>query len=192
MSRVGIVLVHFPVLDRQQGIVTTAITNLDLHDIARSAHTYGVEHFYVAHPVEAQRELANRVRNHWVDGSGARRIPDRSPAMARVCIVDSLDAAIGHFGGGASVQLWTTSAKDRDGAIGFAEARKRISETESEVLLVFGTGWGLSPEVEARADVLIAPIRSRRSDGYNHLSVRAAAAIALDRLLGEFADEPPH
>ena len=57
--------------------MTTAITNLDLHDIARSAHTYGLSDFFVAHPIAAQRELAERVREHWVTGSGARRIPDR-------------------------------------------------------------------------------------------------------------------
>ncbi len=188
MSRVAVVLVHFPVLDRQGDVVTTAITNLDLHDIARSAHTYGLEGYYVVHPVEAQRELANRVRRHWVEGSGARRIPDRAPAMTRVRVVESLDAAIAHFSGQCPVELWTTSAKKRDGTVTFSDARVRLAQSTVDVMLVFGTGWGLAQEVEARSSVQLDPIRSSRADGYNHLSVRAAAAIVFDRLLA--AQEP--
>jgi len=51
-------------------------------------------------------------------------------------------------------------------------------------LITFGTGWGLADEIMQRADWLLAPIRSPRADGFNHLSVRAAAAITFDRLLG--------
>jgi hypothetical protein len=51
------------------------------------------------------------------------------------------------------------------------------------VLVVFGTGWGLAREVVDAADAVLAPIRGTESS-YNHLSVRAACAIALDRLLG--------
>jgi hypothetical protein len=32
---------------------------------------------------------------------------------------------------------------------------------------------------------LLDPIRSPRADGFNHLSVRAAAAIIFDRVLGQ-------
>ena len=52
------------------------------------------------------------------------------------------------------------------------------------VLLVFGTGWGLAPAIIERAAVRLCPIESPRPDGFNHLSVRAAAAIIFDRLLG--------
>ena len=48
--------------------------------------------------------------------------------------------------------------------------------------MVLGTGWGLSPEVMARADLRLAPVQG--PSYYNHLSVRAAAAVILDRLLG--------
>ncbi len=195
--RVAIALLHYPVLDRQGEIVTTAITNLDLHDIARSAHTFGVQPCYVVHPIEAQRKLAMRIRDHWVGGSGARRIPDRSPAMGGLRIVRSLDDAIADFQGAGAVQLWTTSAKEREGALTFAAARERVlsGDDDDAVLLVFGTGWGLAPEVEHRATVRLEPIRSPRADGYNHLSVRAAAAIVFDRLLApirEPARPPEH
>lgn len=182
MRRLAAVLVHHPVLDRQGAIVTTAITNLDLHDIARSAHTYGLSDFFVVHPVAAQRELALRVREHWTDGSGARRIPDRTPAMRRLEVRGTLDDAVNALGSGA--ELWTTSAQMRMGAITHAAARERLHAPGPPVLLVFGTGWGLAEQVYERAHAHLEPIPSLRPDGYNHLSVRAAAAILFDRLCG--------
>jgi hypothetical protein len=49
-------------------------------------------------------------------------------------------------------------------------------------LLLFGTGWGLEKGIVERADIVLAPIDGL--SGYNHLPVRAAVAIILDRLLG--------
>src|SRR3954469_7627702 len=94
MRAVSAVLIHHPILDRERAIVTGAITNLDLHDISRSAHTYGLAAFYIAHPIAAQRELAARIREHWLTGSGSRRIPDRVPPMRGLHIVSSLDEAL--------------------------------------------------------------------------------------------------
>lgn len=182
MRRLSVALLHHPVLDRQRSIVTTAITNLDLHDIARSAHTYGLSDFFVAHPIAAQRELAERVQEHWISGSGARRIPDRTPAMQTLRIVSSLDDVVSALGG--DVEIWTTSAVARSGELSHAEARSRLAAGGTPVLLVLGTGWGLADSVCARAAAHLEPIRSMRADGYNHLSVRAAAAILFDRLCG--------
>ena len=182
MRRLAVALVHHPVHDRQRAIVTTAITNLDLHDIARSAHTYGVSDFFVVHPISAQRELAERVRDHWVAGSGARRIPDRSPALGIVRVVPDVDSAITALG--SDVELWTTSAIERPRSLTFATAREQLQQAGPPVLILFGTGWGLADALCDRADEQLEPIRSPRADGYNHLSVRAAAAICFDRLLG--------
>src|SRR6516164_8187672 len=60
MRRVAIALVHYPVLDGQGALVTTAVTNLDVHDLARSARTYGCSDYFVVHPIVAQRELVGR------------------------------------------------------------------------------------------------------------------------------------
>ena len=178
--RVAVALVHHPVVDRQGAIVTTAVTNLDVHDIARSSHTFGVSDFFIVHPIAAQRELVSRIREHWVDGSGARRIPDRKPAMEVVRIVSTLDDVVASLG---APELWVTSAAPGE-TIEYAVARARLAEEGPPVVLCFGTGWGLAPEVMARAAARLSPIRSPRPDGYNHLSVRAAAAITFDRLLG--------
>jgi len=183
VRQVSCALVHYPVLDKQGATVTAAITNIDLHDISRSAHTYGCERFYVVHPVAAQRALAERIREHWVQGSGGVRIPDRKPALAKIAVVDSVEAALTAAGPGA--ELWTTSAKRIGaGVLSMAEARTVLRQPGPPVVLAFGTGWGLAPEVHERASGHLAPIDSVRADGYNHLSVRAAAAILFDRLLG--------
>jgi hypothetical protein len=186
MRRIAVALCHYPVLDAQQAIVTTAITNLDVHDLARSARTYGVSDYFVAHPIAAQRELVNRILTHWSDGSSGRRIPDRKVALEVVRVVSSIDEAVERLGGRASVEIWVTAARDIGAApLDFAAARARLGADDPRaVLLVFGTGWGLTPEVIASADVALEPVRAALATGYNHLSVRAACAIILDRLLG--------
>lgn len=183
MRRFSAALLHHPILDRQGETVTTAITNLDLHDIARSARTFGVSDFFVVHPIAAQRELAERVREHWMSGSGARRIPDRTPALEILRVVSSLDHVLAELGG--DVELWSTSARVRPNSLSHEDARARLATEGRPVLLLFGTGWGLAEAVHERAHAHLFPIRSARPDGYNHLSVRAAAAILFDRLMGE-------
>jgi hypothetical protein len=186
--RVAAVLLHHPVLDRDGQIVTTAITNLDLHDLARSAHCFGLTDLFVAHPVAAQRELAQRVRDHWTTGSGARRIPDRKPALEILRIKSALEDAVEALGGEGNVEIWTTSAKsDPATRLDFSTARQRLRGGGPPVLIVLGTGWGLAPQVTGRAHVHLDPIASPRADGFNHLSVRAAGAIIFDRLLGRDA-----
>jgi len=181
MRQVSAVLIHHPILDKQRAVVTGAITNLDLHDIGRSAFTYGLSAYYVAHPIAAQRELAERVREHWLTGSGSRRIPDRVPPMQNLRIVCNLDEALAACG--PETELWVTSARGGERALSHEGARERLASDGPPVLLAFGTGWGLADEVMNRANYLLAPIKGPRADGFNHLSVRAAAAIIFDRLL---------
>jgi hypothetical protein len=185
MSRLSIALIHHPVLDREGAIVTTAMTNLDLHDISRSARTFGAERFFIVHPVEAQRELAMRIVSHWVDGSGKRRIPDRATALQIVSVVPTLADAIAELGG--DVEVWTTAAKARGGdVLDWNAARRRLEETSRPVLILFGTGWGLAPDLLESAHARLCPVSGAEgAGGYNHLSVRAACAITLDRLRGE-------
>jgi hypothetical protein len=158
--------------------------------MARSARTYGVEQLYVVHPVEAQRLLAERIKEHWIHGSGQRRIPDRAAALSVLEVVPSLEDAIAAFAepaepARAGLEVWTTAADARGGAItSTAVARERLAQATRPVLILFGTGWGLPPEILDAADVRLEPIRARADTGYNHLSVRAACAITLDRLLG--------
>jgi hypothetical protein len=183
MSRpLAIALVHRPVLDKEGQVVTTALTNMDVHDLARSARTYGCTDYYVVHPIPVQRELTERIVAHWTDGSSAKRIPDRKDALSIVRAVATLEDAVQAFGG--DVEIWVTAARTLPGktTLAFDAARTRLDGAGRPVLLVFGTGWGLAPEIMDRADAVLAPIRGPGE--WNHLSVRAACAIALDRLRG--------
>ncbi len=180
---IAIALVHHPVLDGQGATVTSAVTNLDVHDLSRSARTFGCSDYFIVHPIAAQRDLVERIRAHWTEGSSGRRIPDRREALSLLRIVATLDDAFDALGGRAAVDVWVTAARTLGPALSFDEARGRLDRTTKHVLIVFGTAWGLAPSVVDAADALLEPIRSA-SGTYNHLSVRAAGAIALDRLLG--------
>jgi hypothetical protein len=183
VRRVAIALVHHPVLDGQGAVVTTAVTNLDVHDLARSARTYGCSDYFVVHPIAAQRELVERIRQHWTEGSSARRIPDRREALTVLRVVSSLEEAAHALGGRSAIEIWATAARRLAEPLAFADARERLRGEGKPVLVVFGTGWGLAPSVVEGTDALLEPVRGERGD-YNHLSVRAACAIILDRLLG--------
>ncbi len=184
MRTVAIALVHHPVLDAKKQIVTTAITNLDVHDLARSARTYGCTDYYLVHPIDAQRELALRITSHWLEGSSGKRIPDRKEALALVRTEPSLEAVFARMGGRDAIEVWVTAARNVAPPITLRDARGRLEGEGKPVLILFGTGWGLAPEVIASADQTLSPINAAHATGYNHLSVRAACAIMLDRLLG--------
>ncbi len=183
MRRLAIALVHYPVLDGQGAVVTTAVTNLDVHDLARSARSYGCSDYFVVHPITAQRDLVERIRSHWTDGSSSKRIPDRKEALTVLRIVPALEDAYAALGGRDQIEVWATAAKGQGTLLGFGEARDRLAADGKPVLVIFGTGWGLSRGVMESVDARLEPIVGMR-DAYNHLSVRAACAIALDRLVG--------
>lgn len=183
MRRLAVALVHHPVLDGKGAVVTSAITNLDVHDLARSARTFGASDYFLVHPITAQRDLVQAIVTHWAEGSSGRRIPARKEALALVRALPSLDAAFEALGGRAAIEVWTTSAAADPQALAMDDARARLARDGPPILLVFGTAWGLAPEVHAAADARLAPIAGTRAE-YNHLSVRSACAIYLDRLLG--------
>jgi hypothetical protein len=185
MADLYLVLLHHPVYDKNGAVVTTAVTNLDVHDIGRLARTFEARAFYVATPVPTLRRLVERVMRHWSTGPGATYNETRKDALARVRLADDLDAAIadveretGHL-----PHLVATTAHEGPDRLPYAGLRARLAADGPAVLLVFGTGWGLTAEVLERADDILEPIRGRRD--YNHLSVRSAAAIILDRVLGD-------
>jgi hypothetical protein len=182
--RLAIALVHHPVLDKARAVVTTAITNLDVHDLARSARTYGVSDYFIVHPITAQRDLLRRICEHWQEGAGGKRIPDRKAALALVRPVVTLEEAFEALGGRASIEVWATAARKLRPPSTLASARAQLEGEGKPVLVVFGTGWGLADSVIDDADALLEPVRARQETGYNHLSVRAACAITLDRLRG--------
>jgi hypothetical protein len=185
VRRVAIALVHYPVLDAQGATVTSAVTNLDVHDLSRSAKSYGMSDYFIVTPIEAQRELVGKICQHWAEGSSGRRIPARREALALVRVVASLEEAFSAMGGREAIEVWTTGARADGAGLAMGEARARLEGEGKAVLIVFGTAWGLAAEVHAGADARLLPIVGARATGYNHLSVRSACAIYADRLLGE-------
>jgi hypothetical protein len=175
-------LLHHPVFDKNGAIVTTAVTNIDVHDIARMARTFGLRGFYVCTPVETLRRLVARIIRHWESGPGATYNETRKEALALVRQAPDLDAALADIEHetGQLPRLVATTARDGDDRLSYDGLRRRLAESDRPELLVFGTGWGLATEVLDRVDDVLEPIRGR--DSYNHLSVRSAAAVILDRL----------
>ena len=184
MSDLFLALLHHPVLDKNGQIVTTAITNIDIHDIARTARTYGVRRFFVVTPVRALRALAEKIIEHWEVGYGSTYNVTRKDALALVSIETDLDAVLiaTEREVGVRPTLVVTSAREGGQRTSFAEFRRELETGRGPYLILFGTGWGLAPQIIDRADVFLESI-SGVSD-YNHLSVRSAAAIVLDRLRG--------
>lgn len=182
-----VALLHYPVINKNGDTIASAVTNLDLHDISRVAKTYGVKAFYVVTPLTDQQVLVDRIVSHWVSGAGSRYNPKRRAALELIRIKTALDDVIDHIKAkekatpvtvvtGADQRLMNDRRK-----IGFYQFREMLKK-ESVYLLIFGTGWGLSRKILTRADYLLEPVTG--CTGYNHLSVRSAASIILDRLLG--------
>ena len=176
-----IALVHHPVRDKTGAVVTTAITNLDVHDLARTAKTYGAAGYFVVTPVTAQRKIVDAILAHWTEGPGRQRVPQRGEALALVRPVHSIAEALDRVGRPATLVATAARSAGRP-VVSFADEAARLRRAEDPTLLLFGTGHGLAEEALDSADRLLEPIRG---GGYNHLSVRAAVAIALDRLWGE-------
>ena len=184
MSPVYCALVHHPVVDRSGEEVTTSVTNLDVHDIARSARTYGLRGYFVVSPIEAQHPVVQRILDHWCEGSGKKRFPERAEALSIVEISSSVDDAIARIEAreGRSPRLVVTSARSGVDRTSYPAEAARLAQDPQPMLLLFGTGHGLSDRLLQRADPFLEPIQGPTD--YNHLSVRAAAAITLDRLFG--------
>ena len=186
-SNLYIGLVHYPIYDKRREVVATAVTNLDIHDIARCAKTFGVGSFFVITPLESQVQLVERMVHHWMEGAGSVYNPTRKESLSLVRVFRSIDEASREIS-----DIWkkkamriATGASSHPRSIGFRALRKLLEDRETPFFFLFGTGWGLTQEVKDDSDYVLAPIEGK---GYNHLSVRSAVAIILDRLLGERTD----
>lgn len=180
-------LVHYPVINRKGEIIASAITSIDLHDFARLCKTYDIPRCFVITPLKDQHELAKRLLSHWCEGIASITHPRRAEALGTIFLSYSLKDTLAEIESAEKIkpQVWATSARIRnpERTISFAEARKFILNPETPpVILLFGTAWGLADEVFDEVDFILEPIFGKNS--YNHLSVRCAAAIIIDRLFG--------
>ena len=185
--RLFIALMHHPVTNKNGDVICSAVTNLDIHDISRAARTYGVERYFIVTPVEDQQVLAGRIISHWVTGAGSAYNPKREQALSIVEVVDSLDDAVDKVESLTGVRPKTvvTDARPRAQSMSYESMAQRLKGGEPHIL-IFGTAWGLTDDFIEKADFVLDPVRG--NSDYNHLSVRSAAAIILDRLLGDGAE----
>ena len=190
-GRTYVGLVHFPVYNRENEIVTSSITTLDIHDLARSTATYGLAGYYVVTPIAAQRAKVDQIVDAWfgqeeTEPEEALR-DSRTRALTLVRTAASIDMAIASIRANHDekplVVVTSANPAPQLSPVSVLELRRKCIPENSPVLLLFGTGWGLESGVLAQADVLLEPISG--SGPYNHLSVRSAAAIVLDRLFGK-------
>lgn len=182
---VSIALVHFPVFNKDKKVVNTALTCISIHDIARVARTYGVKKFYVINPLKSQQRLLNRILTYWNEGDGLIFNQNRSVALDVVQPSGSLAEVFEVMTEDSSkpVKIIATSAKRFGNTISFSDLRTGINENEEDYLLLFGTGWGLTEETLLDCDLILEPVEF--GTDFNHLSVRSAVAIILDRLMNK-------
>jgi len=183
-AAVYLALLHYPVYDKNAQVVTTAVTNMDIHDISRAGRTYGVRGFFVVTPVKALQKLALKIIDHWEVGYGSQYNTTRKEALALARICDTLDDAMIAIEQetGAMPVIVATSARSTGSRSSFAALQDMLNKQTRPFLIVFGTGWGLTETILSQADYILEAIEGDAE--FNHLSVRSAAAIVLDRLLG--------
>jgi len=179
-KKIYVALLHYPMKDKEKENVATSITNMDLHDISRSCTTYDVKNYYVVTPLEAQREIASRVIKHWLEGYGATYNVNRKQAFGGTMLMDGLLDVVADIEKkeGERPVVVATTARDSRANIGFQEVSE-LSE-EKPILILFGTGWGFTEDVFKMSDRVLKPIEG--AGNFNHLSVRSAVAIILDRI----------
>ena len=177
--------VHYPVLDKRGEKSSTAITGMDLHDIARACRTYGIKKYLLVTPLAQQREMVKRIASHWTEGWGASYNQDRSEAFSTLKIFASVNRALKWIGEREKTEPFkiATTAKSVEGAVHWLSLKRRILEEDLSPVFIFGTGWGLHEDILKEADSVMTPIAGGL-DSWNHLSVRSAVSITLDRFFG--------
>ncbi|MEW5801166.1 MAG: RNA methyltransferase [bacterium] len=187
-SCISIGLLHYPVYNKNREVVTSSITTSSLHDISRTARTFGVENFYIITPIVAHQQLMERLVMHWQVGYGAQYNPTRRDALSNVSLVNSLGECLQDLKEKYQKNPVTivTCARSHKNTISYRDLRVKIERDCQVYLIIFGTGWGIEKSLIEAMDFTIEPIYGYGGEGnYNHLSVRAAVAIILDRLINE-------
>lgn len=182
---VSIALMHYPVYNKHGSVITTSVTNFDLHDLSRTGRTFGVKNLFISTPSPEQHNMVNYIQDYWQEGYGATYNPDRKEAFNVLVPVKNIEESCLTIEkqSGNRPCLIATSAKryERSKSYDFV-AKELIQQGDRPVLLCFGTGHGLTEEFVEHCDYILDPIEG--SKDFNHLPVRAAVAIILDRLLG--------
>ncbi len=180
-----ITLLHYPVYNKNRQIISTSIVIHDLHDMSRAAKTFGVDTFYVVQPFEQERKIVERILKFW-STTGKDYNPTRLEAVSVLKVVEDFEQVVDEISQKTGVKplIIGTSAREKGvKLVDFNETARMLKEDKT-VLLVFGTGWGIADEVLDRFDFFLPPITG--IGDFNHLSVRSACSIVLDRIIQEY------
>jgi len=186
LNNLYVALIHYPVMNKKKAPIGSALTTIDMHDIARASMTFGVKGFYVVTPYEDQAVLANQVIEHWTKGAGGVVNPDRKKALELIQVTETFEQAVdlikvkAGVPAGEQVVTIATTAKETAKSIAITKIRQKLKDNAPHVIC-FGTAWGLTEAFIEDCDLTLDPIYG--SAEYNHLSVRSAASIYLDRII---------
>lgn len=177
-------LIHAPCLGRKGEIITTSVTNMDIHDIARSSRTFGFQKYFIVTPIVKQHTLVQSILDHWNTDDENSYNPDRSSALSFIELSNTLEDAKKRIteieGKDPFVVVTGANFEDFDGDEN--ALRTKLQVDNRPMFLLFGTGWGLHASITDNADFKLNPIYGGAADEYNHLSVRSAVAIYCDRI----------
>jgi tRNA (guanine37-N1)-methyltransferase len=182
-----IALIHHPVMLDAKKSGTSSLTNLDIHDIARCSRSYGLAECHMVTPLADQQRLLQTLIGFWTDGPGGQANTDRAEALSIVRSSASLREVADRIesqAGQRPLLIATSAHPDNAGgknSLGGAALRDLLAY--QPMVLVFGTAQGLAQEALDMCDHMARPLRFM--DKYNHLPVRSAVAIMLDRILGD-------
>jgi hypothetical protein len=146
--------------------------------------TFGIELCYIVTPLLRQRQITEQLIHHWQQGYGATYNPLRGEALKKVAIRNDLDEMLTEIRqDGEPIIIGTSSLEREQKAIGYDGLLRWIRREERPFLLLFGTGWGLTEETVGLCQKMLMPIKGAAE--YNHLSLRVAVGIILDRIFGK-------
>lgn len=189
LNKIYVAVLHYPIIGKDERIVTTAVVNMDVHDIARTCRTYMIKKYYVVNNLPVQKQIVTRVLNFWGSDFGKSYNASRYEALELVRMVsyyEDLIEEISKTEGSEPIKVFT-SAKKRENMVPYDEMKEIVLKEERPILFLFGTGQGMPKEILETCDVSLESIRG--GSDYNHLSVRSAVAITLDRVIGELVQK---
>lgn len=177
-------LIHHPILGRKGEIITTSVTNMDIHDIARTARTFNYRHYFIVTPVKKQHDLVQNILDHWNTDVENSYNPDRTSALSFIELKNSFEDTCKRIEEieGVPPLVVATGANFKQSHGDEKALCAKLKVDKRPLFLIFGTGWGLHASITDKADFLLDPIFGSAQDGYNHLSVRSAVAIYCDRI----------
>ncbi len=169
-------------MDKDGRIIVTSFTTMDLHDIARPARAYEINRYYIVQPIDAQRIVIKRQINYWLSEEGRQANPTRYEIVKLVRLAYTLDEVIEDIEKerGSRPVLVGTDARTYPNTVKYSELAREIEKRDRDWLILFGTGYGIPPDLMNTFDYILEPVYG--AGDWNHLSVRNAVAIILDRL----------